>query len=256
VADAHATMVSHWMSLGFIHGVMNTDNMAISGETIDFGPCAFMDEFSFDKVFSSIDRHGRYAYNNQISIAKWNLYRLASCLIPFIHKDENKAVKIIEESITSYIDIYEKKWIEKMGLKLGIFEATLKDQELINLWLQTLEDGEHDFTLSFRDLLENPELFQNDPLFETFHSSWQQQIQRQNKTDKDIKSLMETVNPVFIPRNHQVERAIQGTINGDLSVFNEMIQVIKNPYQEQAQFESFKIPPKPNERITATFCGT
>ena len=155
VAYSHAYLVAHWMSFGFIHGVMNTDNMSISGETIDYGPCAFIDNFAFKRVFSSIDQYGRYAYSNQIPIAKWNLCRLASCLTPFIHNDKKQAITICEDSINSYFHIYEEKWIEAMGKKFGLFSSQTEDQALINNWLQYLEDEDRDFTLSFRKLSES-----------------------------------------------------------------------------------------------------
>ena len=244
------------MSLGFIHGVMNTDNMSVSGETIDYGPCAFMDNFAFDRVFSSIDRNGRYAYNNQISIAKWNLLRMAECLIPLIHKDPKEAVKIIDDSINSYIDIYEQKWLEKMKMKLGLMNNHNEDNSLINQWLQYLEDENLDFTLSFRRLSNSPDELKQTSKLKDFYSKWQKRIKDQPQDIEEVNNFMNTVNPVFIPRNHQVERAIQAAIKGDFSVFKEMNKVLRSPYKEQCQYEAYKTAPLEAEKIKATFCGT
>lgn len=256
IAHTHASLVAHWMSFGFIHGVMNTDNMSISGETIDYGPCAFMDNFASNRVFSSIDRNGRYAYNNQIPIAKWNLYRLANCLIPFIHNDQKQAISIIEDSINSYSHIYEEKWMETMGKKLGLFSSEAEDQALINNWLQYLEDEDLDFTLSFRKLSESSNGLKETSRFKDFSSKWHKRLENQPQDLRESRDLMNSVNPVFIPRNHQVERAIQSAFEGDLSIFKDMNHLLKNPYVDQPKFEAYKVAPKPDERIEATFCGT
>lgn len=256
VAQSHAALVAKWMSFGFIHGVMNTDNMSISGETIDYGPCAFMDNFAADRVYSSIDRHGRYAYNNQIPIAKWNLFKLASCLLPLIHKDEEEAIRITEESINSYIRIYEEKWLESMSKKLGLFDARPEDEALINQWLKFLEDEDLDFTVSFRQLAESANDLKDHSLFKDFSTRWNKRLDAQPQSLQDSIELMNHVNPVFIPRNHQVERAIQSALKGDYSVFREMNELLKAPFVDQEQFVAYKEAPKPEERIKGTFCGT
>jgi uncharacterized protein YdiU (UPF0061 family) len=253
IAYAQANMVAHWMSFGFIHGVMNTDNMSISGETIDYGPCAFIDNFSFNKVFSSIDHHGRYAFNNQITIAKWNLYKLASCLIPLVHHNHEEAIKIIENSINFYSHIYDKASLDMMRKKIGLFNEEDGDQDLINSFLQYLQDEDLDYTLNFRKLSEpSKEVKGNNG----FYSKWQERLKRQPQSFEKSKTLMNSKNPVFIPRNHQVDRAIKSAIEGDFSVFRELNQLLKNPYIEQDDFKAYKEAPKPEERIKATFCGT
>ncbi len=256
VASAQSMLIAHWMSLGFIHGVMNTDNMAISGETIDFGPCAFMDNFSQTKTFSSIDNQGRYAYNNQIPVGIWNLFRLADCIVPLIDPDFKRAVNIVEESVESYLDIYENNWLDKMTDKLGIFVHKTEDKNLIDLWLKYLEGEDLDFTNSFRLLGNSPEQLKPSPLLEIFLKEWKERLAEQNFDEVKVKNHMNSVNPVFIPRNHQVEKAIQGAILEDYTIFEQLNEVLKNPFLEQPEFEKFKVPPLPEERITETFCGT
>jgi uncharacterized protein YdiU (UPF0061 family) len=256
VAESHAHMVAHWMSFGFIHGVMNTDNMSISGETIDYGPCAFMDNFAFNRVFSSIDRKGRYAYNNQMNIAKWNLYRLAGCLIPFVHDDEKEAINLIEASIKSDISLYEEKWREAMGKKLGLFNPKPGDEDLINQWLGYLEEKDLDFTISFRKLSEPSPGIEETAQLKDFIAKWTKRLEDQPQGPQEVKNLMESVNPLFIPRNHQVERAIQAALKGNLTIFKDLNQLFKNPYVDQPKFEEYKTPPQTEERIKATFCGT
>jgi len=256
IATAQASLVADWMSFGFIHGVMNTDNMSVVGETIDYGPCAFIDNFSFNRVFSSIDRDGRYAYNNQISIAKWNLIRLAECLIPLIHDDQEQALKMTEDSLDSYIHIYEQKWLERMKKKLGLFSTNSEDEILINHWLQYLEAEDLDFTISFRKLSDTPEELKQTSQFKDFYSKWLQRLKDQPQANQEVKTLMRQVNPVFIPRNHHIERAIQAAIGGNLSIFKDMNELLKNPFIEQPHFEAYKVAPLVAERIQATFCGT
>ncbi len=256
VAYSQASLVAKWMSLGFIHGVMNTDNISISGETLDYGPCAFMDKFAANRVFSSIDRNGRYAYDKQISIAQWNLYRLANCLLPLIHNNQDEAIKITEEAIKGVMIVYERKYQEAMIKKLGLFELREPDSALINQWLQLLEEGDLDFTLSFRMLSEKCCVLKKSERFNDFFSQWQTRLADQPQSFQESSQLMNSVNPVFIPRNHQVERAIQGALKGDYSVFNDMNELLKTPYIDQEKWGIYKAPPKPEERILATFCGT
>jgi uncharacterized protein YdiU (UPF0061 family) len=256
VSKKQSRMVAKWMSLGFIHGVMNTDNMSISGETIDFGPCAFMDNFSNQRVFSSIDRNARYAYSNQMEIAKWNLTRLASCLIPLLSDDEDKAIEKIQKTINICFEFYQKDWLEQMSRKFGIELPQESDEKIINTFLTYLQQNDLDFTQSFRNLSDDSFSFNNTESFKEFKFLWNNRLTDSSTTFEQAKEIMEKVNPIFIPRNHQVERAIQGALKGDLTVFNQMIEVSKNPFQEQAEFTEFKVPPKENERIAATFCGT
>lgn len=256
VAHAQAKLIAKWMSFGFIHGVMNTDNMSISGETIDYGPCAFMDNYKSNRVFSSIDQQGRYAYNNQITIGKWNLYRLASALLPLIHKDQKQAVQMVELSISSYMDIYEKEWKKQMVQKLGLFEVKREDEALINSWLEILEKNDLDFTLSFRKLVDDHNGIKNDSRFTEFYRLWKNRLSAQDETLAQANKLMSKVNPIYIARNHQVEKAIEAALVADYSKFKEIIEVLKNPFERQDKYHLYAAEPDPSNRIVATFCGT
>jgi len=256
VAQKQSTLVAKWMSIGFIHGVMNTDNMSISGETIDYGPCAFMDNFSFTKTFSSIDRRGRYAYNNQLNVAKWNLSCLASCLIPLIDEDEKTAVNILEETFANVDDLYQKKHLDCMSKKFGIFNANESDIDLIDSFLKYLEEEDLDFTISFRTLTDEPNNLKQSDLFKSFFDKWQARLSEQTESQDQAMALMQKSNPVFIPRNHQVERAIQGAIQGDLTIFKDLIECSKTPYLKQTQFDQYTKAPLIEQRVQATFCGT
>jgi serine/tyrosine/threonine adenylyltransferase len=246
VIGAQAALIAHWMDIGFIHGVMNTDNMSVSGETIDFGPCAFMDTFSFDQVFSSIDRNGRYAYANQPSIGEWNLAILANCLL-LLEQDANSMVKMYENELSNFRHLFEKHLLNRMRSKLGLLNEDPKDFEIVKKWLEYLQEEKLDYTLSFRKLAAGDE-FPQTPKFKDFEAQWKKRLPDKNK--------MNQVNPIYIARNHQVERAIQNAMAGDLSTFKELLQVLKNPFTEQPGFELYKKPPLPEERISATFCGT
>jgi uncharacterized protein YdiU (UPF0061 family) len=256
VAQRQSSLVANWMSVGFIHGVMNTDNMSISGETIDFGPCAFLDDFSFDKVFSSIDRHGRYSYSNQLEIAKWNLCRLAECLIPLIDSDEKKAISAVESEMEDYFKFYQKNWLHKMNLKLGLFGDHEGDEEIINTWLMYLKEQKLDFTLSFQKLAEDEYRFEETTTYQKFKSLWLKRLSNQDEDLQTSKTQMRKVNPIFIARNHNVEKAIVAAVDEDYSIFNEMNELLKNPYKDQEDFSSFKLSPTSEEVVCATFCGT
>ncbi len=250
VVEAQAALVAHWMDIGFIHGVMNTDNTSISGETIDYGPCAFMDEFNFNKVFSSIDQDGRYAFGQQASIAQWNLARLAECLLQL-----GDAQPLIEAEFARYHDLFEQHYLQRMRRKLGLTNVDPGDRNLINEWLQYLQDHELDYTLSFRRL--GSCIDADDPkAFGEFEIRWEQRIANQPEPPEIIRQQMDAVNPLYIPRNHQVERAIQAAVNGDLSVFQELNRVLQKPFEEQPEFSRYAEPPQPSERVTRTFCGT
>lgn len=256
VATKQAQMVAQWMSFGFIHGVMNTDNMSISGETIDFGPCAFMDHFSFDKVFSSIDRGGRYAYQNQIPIARWNLTRLASCLIPLVDKDEKLSIQKLENTLDEVAPIYESEMRRAMGKKLGLFETQKQDDELIKSFLSYLQQENLDFTLSFRSLCDQPDKMVQNRDFDEFKHKWKRRLNEQSQGPSEAIRLMQSSNPVYIPRNHQVENAIQAAIEGELKIFTDLNAVLKNPFQVQHEFEKYSLAPEPQEVVQETFCGT
>ncbi len=264
VCRRQLSLVAKWMSFGFIHGVMNTDNMTVSGETIDYGPCAFMDEFSFNKVFSSIDERGRYAYSQQGNIALWNFARLAETLIPLIkEKDKN-----IEEKFEEELNSFENKFgqgLQKLLLrKLGLNNETEHSKKLVMNWFDYLQTEQLDFTLSFRKLgelleiedIEGQDSFKVTDKFKNFFELWKGQLKTSPTDLKDVRKLMNKTNPLYIARNHQVERAIQGVQNNDLSIFKDLIQVLKRPFEEQIKFAKYQTPPAPEERVCKTFCGT
>ena len=250
VAERQAELVAHWMSIGFIHGVMNTDNTAISGETIDYGPAAYMDEFRFDKVFSSIDSRGRYAYANQPTIAHWNLARLAETLL-VLDADKEE----LEAALAVFPEQYEAHYLALMGPKLGLYDAQEADAGLIAEWLQYLNDNGLDYTLSFRELASRVDAADEDR-FGTFETRWRERVGSQGKTTAEIAAFMNSVNPLYIPRNHRVEQAISAAVDGDLTIFNAMNAVLATPYNEQPEFAEYAEAPQANERVTRTFCGT
>ena len=248
--ERQAQLVTHWMGVGFIHGVMNTDNMAISGETIDYGPCAFLDEFDYQKVFSSIDRHGRYAFSQQGGMAQWNLARLGECLLMIGGES-----RMFEAELARFSGLFEQYYLDKMRAKLGLTIKADDDQELANEWLQYLQDHTLDYTQSYRRLATQLDANEK-PMFGEFEAKWRQRLTRQKEPIDQIRQRMDAVNPAFIPRNHQIEKAIQAAIAGDLSIFYELCEVLCNPYEDQPRFARYAEPPFPQERVTQTFCGT
>ena len=249
-AERQAELVAHWMAVGFIHGVMNTDNTAISGETIDYGPAAYMDEFKSDKVFSSIDRGGRYAYANQAPIAQWNLARLAETLLML-----GAAKAELESILIEFPSHYERFYLDLMRPKLGLLNGQEGDHELVKSWLDHLQDDELDYTLSFRELAQRVDA-SDEPRFGEVELRWRQRIGQQEKSPAEIARLMNSVNPLFIPRNHRVEQAINQAVAGDLSVFEELNTVLSRPYSEQPKLAHYAEAPELGERVTRTFCGT
>lgn len=250
VAEHQAELVARWMSIGFIHGVMNTDNTTISGETIDYGPAAYMDEFRFSKVFSSIDQQGRYAYANQAPIAQWNLTRLAETLLML-----GAAKSELEASLAEFSTLYEGFYLDLMRPKLGLQDARDGDAELIGDWLNYLQDKELDYTLSFRELATRIDAGDTSR-FGDFESRWRHRIGDQEKGSAELVDLMNSVNPLFIPRNHRVEQAIQQAVAGDLTIFEDLNAVLARPFVEQPEFAHYAEAPERHERVTRTFCGT
>jgi len=254
VAEAQAALVAHWMAIGFIHGVMNTDNMTVSGETLDYGPCAFMDEFNAAKVFSSIDRGGRYAFDRQPAIVQWNLTRLAECLL-MLDNDQPQ----FEEQLETVKPLFEKHYHARMRSKLGLLaddvEDAAGDRALIDEWLAYLQSNELDYTLSFRELALRAN-GEGAARFGEFEAKWRQRIEKQAQSPAAVSASMNAVNPLFIPRNHQIERAIQAAIAGDLSIFNALREVLAKPFEAQHAFARYADPPLPQERVARTFCGT
>ena len=252
-------LVVNWMRVGFIHGVMNTDNMSISGETIDYGPCAFMDTYDPKTVFSSIDEFGRYAYFNQPSITKWNLARFAECLIPLIDPKKEKAIEIATETINSFDKSYETKWINMMRDKLGLFGQDQKDQVLIIDLLTWMHKNKADYTNTFCFLMD--ENFQhnkiyNDENFLTWKERWKERLKLNNNTPEKYLSLMKSVNPLVIPRNHKVEEVLESANNNDLSPLKKLINVLEKPYEKTKENIDYQSPAPVSDKKYKTFCGT
>lgn len=262
VAKRKLSLVARWMSVGFIHGVMNTDNTSISGETIDFGPCAFMDHFNDQKVFSSIDRNGRYAYSNQANMALWNLSSLANCLFPLMDTDSDDMSTLLNEEFDSLSEYFNTLWVQEMGKKLGLFSVTQADQLLIKAWLHYLEKERLDFTNSFQDLIgilnqgESQTIFKRTTEFNHFLSSWEKRLNQQPQDREESKNLMQQSNPVFIPRNHQVEKAIAKAMQGNYEHFHRLNHVLANPFTHQEKHQALRDAPQEDEVVHQTFCGT
>lgn len=260
VIKNQALLISKWQLVGFIHGVMNTDNMLISGETIDYGPCAFMDTYDPNTVFSSIDINGRYAYGNQPKIGAWNLARFAESLLPLLDRDIDKAIEIAEEALSNYETLYNKYWENGMKAKLGIFNSEEDDKKLIFSLLNIMKDYKADYTNTFRNLtLENlteGEIFKSND-FKNWYKIWKERLIRQNKPITESINLMKMNNPTIIPRNYKVEEALHAAVtNNDYSIMKELLDVIKNPYDYSNINEEYSKPPKPTSCAYKTYCGT
>ena len=258
VLEKQIDLVVNWMRVGFIHGVMNTDNMSISGETIDYGPCAFMDTYDPKTVFSSIDQMGRYAYCNQPVITKWNLSRFAECLIPLIDKNQKKSIELATEVINSFENKYEEKWLNMMRDKLGLFGAEDKDKFLILDLLTWMHQKKLDYTNTFCHLMdfetEKKENFK-DNIFLEWKKRWQDRLKVNNNTPEKYMKLMRSVNPLVIPRNRKIEEVLNDANNNNIKPFKEFLEILKNPYSEQKNIKDFQIPSTSNEKYQ-TFCGT
>ena len=256
--ERQCDLVVNWMRVGFIHGVMNTDNMTISGETIDYGPCAFMNNYDPKTVFSSIDQTGRYAYCNQPVITKWNLARFAECLIPLIDKDQDKAVKIATETINSFEKKYEEKWMNMMRDKLGLFGLDNKDKFLILDLLTLMHEKKADYTNTFCYLMNlapiKNKLF-DDNDFINWKKRWKERLSKNNDTTKKSIELMKKNNPLVIPRNHKVEEALEAAEKNDLKPFTKLVEILKKPYNQKDDIISYQIPSNSDEKYQ-TFCGT
>lgn len=260
VIERQAALVAKWLLTGFIHGVMNTDNMSISGETIDYGPCAFMDAYDPDTVFSSIDQNGRYRYGNQPLMAQWNLARLAETLLPLIDTVQEKAVALAEEAIHAFPAIYQTQWMTGMRKKLGLFTAEAEDGELITGLLTWMRQQQADYTNTFRALvsetLPQDTLFQ-DAGFAAWHARWQIRLARQPGSSNKSFQLMRANNPAIIPRNHRVEEALSAASEqGDYALMQRLLAAVANPYADVPEYQDFRAPPAPSERVYQTFCGT
>jgi serine/tyrosine/threonine adenylyltransferase len=264
VADAQAALVAHWMNIGFIHGVMNTDNMTISGETIDYGPCAFMDRYAAGTVFSSIDQYGRYAYANQPEILTWNLARLAETLIPHVDTKKERAIELLTETIECIQPLYESYWLTGMRSKIGLSTEDILDQELINDLLKMMEAGQADFTLVFRRLSQTlrgdseamRNLFKEPIAFDAWSERWQKRLEKEEVVAETAAQEMDRVNPIYIPRNHKVEEALAAAANQDMTPFTKLLDVVSHPFEEVAGNEAYAEPAPATNRPYQTFCGT
>lgn len=263
VIERQAALIADWMQLGFIHGVMNTDNMTVSGETIDYGPCAFMDDYDPAKTFSSIDHHGRYAYANQGPIALWNLTRLAETLLPLIADDEKKSVDQAKSALDRFAELHETALRKRFLAKIGMDDGNADNWSMLESLLTAMADGEADFTLVFRHLagaLQNgsddlvTSQFRQPEAIRQWLLAWKERF---NDSDRSqAVALMRRTNPIFIPRNHRVEQAIRAGYEGNFEPFHKLNQVLQNPFVEQPEFAEYESAPEPHEVVCATFCGT
>ena len=256
--DRQIDLVVNWMRVGFIHGVMNTDNMAISGETIDYGPCAFMDTYDPKTVFSSIDQMGRYAYCNQPVVTKWNLSRFAECLIPLININQDKAINQATEIINTFEKKYEEKWLNMMRCKLGLFNENDKDKSLILDLLTWMHQKKLDYTNTFCHLM-NDEIKKDmkfeDENFQNWKIRWKKRLEENRDNSKNYKELMKTFNPIVIPRNHKVEEVLNQANQNNFEPLERLLEILKKPYNNQSDILDYQIPPSSDEKYQ-TFCGT
>ena len=266
VAQRQLALITDWMLLGFIHGVMNTDNMAVSGETIDYGPCAFMDDYDPNRVFSSIDQGGRYAYANQPVIAQWNLARFAETLLFLIDPDPDRAAALAVEVLEPFVEEFNTRFLAGMGRKLGLSSPAAGDAALIKRLLSAMQHAEADFTLTFRSLAEaaqNPgeptrwrALFAASPDFDAWLRDWQERLAADPQSTSARVESMRAVSPAFIPRNHRVQAALDAAESGDYTLFRKLLGVLQRPYDDQPEVAAYALPPQASERVLQTFCGT
>jgi uncharacterized protein YdiU (UPF0061 family) len=267
VIARQAELVARWLHIGFIHGVMNTDNTSISGETIDYGPCAFMDHYDPAAVFSSIDEQGRYAYANQPRIALWNLTRLAECLLPLFSDDKDKAIEQAQSILAEFPAKFTAAYQSGLRRKIGLFTARDGDEALVQDLLDAMAKNQADFTLTFRRLSaaaadatrdsEVRALFADPSAYDEWAARWRQRTAEEPQAPAERAGLMRAVNPAFIPRNHRIEAVIQAAVaRDDYAPFEELLIVLAKPYEEQPAFADYANPPEPHQRVLQTFCGT
>jgi uncharacterized protein YdiU (UPF0061 family) len=265
MCDRQAALIASWMHVGFIHGVMNTDNMAISGETIDYGPCAFMDRYDPATVFSSIDTRGRYAYANQPRIAHWNLARLADTLLSLIDADGNRAIARASEAVNAFPERYERYWLKGMRAKLGLFSEDEADLNLAAGFLTAMESNNVDYTAAFRYLADAPigraeairALFADAPAYDIWSGHWRARLSREAVAPLARAQAMRRANPAFIPRNHRVEEALSAAVDhGDYAPFDTLLKILSRPFDDQPEFAAFAEPAPGGQERYQTFCGT
>ena len=265
VTDAQAALVASWMNIGFIHGVMNTDNMTISGETIDYGPCAFMDRYATGTVFSSIDTHGRYAYGNQPAILSWNLTRLAETLVRFVDPNKDRAIALLTDTIQGIQTLYEAHWLSGMRSKIGLSTEDSLDLKLINDLLLLMEEGNADFTLVFRRLAQAlrgdidtvRNLFEEPDAFDIWAQRWRQRLKQDGIAAEARAQAMNRINPIYIPRNHKVEEALTAAVEqDDMMPFSQMLGILSHPFEEVPENQAYALPAPISYLPYRTFCGT
>jgi len=252
VIERQAALIAHWLLVGFVHGVMNTDNMAVSGETIDYGPCAFLDAYDPATVFSSIDHHGRYAYGNQPTIAHWNLARFAETLLPLLHDNSDQSIEVAKESLGKFPTRFRHHWLSGMRSKLGLFTEDPGDIALIESLLETMKSSHADYTTTLRRL--DPE---QPSAFAPWHETWKARLSQQPQTFAEARGLMRRHNPAIIPRNHHVEAALQAAVeDDDLAPTERLLAALASPFEDRDEQSDFLAPPAPGNRVYQTFCGT
>jgi protein adenylyltransferase len=267
VISRQAELVAKWLLVGFIHGVMNTDNMSIAGETIDYGPCAFMDAYDPATVYSSIDTVGRYAYGNQPRIAKWNLARLAETLLPLLAEDKDAAVEEAKEALGVFVDCFETAYAAGLRRKLGLLQPRSDDLALAQGLLERMAGNGADFTLTFRRLCEAAisddgeaavrSLFEDPSAFDEWGQRWRHRLAEDGGVTAKRQAAMRAVNPAFVPRNHLVEEALSAAVNNDnLAPFETLLTVLSRPFEDQPAFGRYATPPRPDQIVRQTFCGT
>jgi serine/tyrosine/threonine adenylyltransferase len=267
VVDRQATLIAQWMKVGFIHGVMNTDNTSVVGETIDYGPCAFMDAYDPQAVFSSIDQNGRYSFSNQPLIAQWNLARFAETLLPLFDVEQTQAVTLATESINAYSAKFEREWLKAMRSKLGLLQAQPEDGDLINALLDVMHRMQADYTVTFRGLTDYLERGRSGPSveealhdhadFQAWLRRWGDRGEQESETSAVRAEAMRQANPRYVPRNHRIEEVIEAaTTEENFAPFEAMLEVIVRPFDEQPTAAAYTAPPRPDQRVLETFCGT
>ena len=267
VVTAQADLIARWLLVGFIHGVMNTDNMSIAGDTIDYGPCAFLDAYAPNKVYSSIDRMGRYAYGAQPQIALWNLTRLAETILPLLGDDKSAATAEAEKALAAFRPCFQQAYETGLMRKFGLFTSREGDAALATEILDALAENQVDFTLFFRRLADAQvegvadealrSLFQDSAGCDTLLVRWRERLKQEMQDAESRRSAMRAVNPAYIPRNHQIEAMITTAVEqDDLTRMDELLTVLSRPYADQPEFVRYAEPPQPHEQVTATFCGT
>ena len=266
VCAAQARLIALWTGLGFVHGVMNTDNMSVSGETIDFGPCAFMDHYDPHALFSSIDRNGRYAFSNQPMIAQWNLSRLAETLVPLVEGDQDKAVAALTAVLEAFPSVFERERLAVMRRKLGLAAESDGDAALIKRLLDRMQLETVDHTVAFRALADSAmdgdstgfeDLFADKILISAWLFDWRKRQNSERGTLENCARLIQAANPAFIPRNHRIEEAIRAAEDhNDFAPFHRLAEVLSNPLEDQPDHKDLQLPPRPEQRVTKTFCGT